>query len=78
MRLSTFELPFAYEEGGVSKATQVKAVFCKHCAKKLMYKKSKDREAQQSQEERKRKSRSDELDVLHDDYNEYKKAPRRR
>ncbi|KAH9945036.1 folate-sensitive fragile site protein Fra10Ac1-domain-containing protein [Epithele typhae] len=45
--LTTLELPFAYEERGESKFALVKVVLCTRCCKKLMWKRNKDKAAQQ-------------------------------
>ena len=46
--LNTVELPFAYTEKGESKSALVKVVLCDRCIKKLMYKRTKDKEAAQA------------------------------
>ncbi|KAF9648682.1 hypothetical protein BDM02DRAFT_3155618 [Thelephora ganbajun] len=43
--LNTVELPFAYVEKGEAKNALVKVVLCDRCIKKLMYKRTKDKEA---------------------------------
>ena len=43
--LNTVQLPFAYIERGESKNALVKVVLCDRCIKKLMYKRTKDKEA---------------------------------
>ncbi|EIN09998.1 hypothetical protein PUNSTDRAFT_113283 [Punctularia strigosozonata HHB-11173 SS5] len=45
-RLSTLELPFAYQEGGEVKQALVKVVLCPRCVKKLMWRKTKEKEKQ--------------------------------
>ncbi|KZT67934.1 hypothetical protein DAEQUDRAFT_693258, partial [Daedalea quercina L-15889] len=45
--LKTLELPFSYAEDGESKFALVKVVLCDKCLKKLMWKRTKEREAQQ-------------------------------
>jgi len=47
VQLSTLELPFAYEEHGERKSALVKVVLCPRCLKKLMWKRNKEKEAQQ-------------------------------
>ena len=42
--LSTLELPFAYLEQGESKSALVKVVLCGKCVKKLMWKRTKEKE----------------------------------
>nr|GAT55910.1 predicted protein [Mycena chlorophos] len=44
-RLTTLELPFAYEEHGEAKSALVKTVLCEKCLGKMMWKKRKEREA---------------------------------
>ncbi|TCD63340.1 hypothetical protein EIP91_005659 [Steccherinum ochraceum] len=46
--LSTLELPFSYVEDEESKFALVKVVLCAKCVKKLMYKRNKEKEAQQA------------------------------
>ncbi|KAF7300826.1 hypothetical protein MKEN_01308400 [Mycena kentingensis (nom. inval.)] len=43
-RLSTLELPFAYEEQGEAKSALVKTVLCEKCLGKMMWKRRKERE----------------------------------
>jgi len=47
VQLSTLELPFAYEEHGERKSALVKVVLCPRCLRKLMWKRNKEKEAQQ-------------------------------
>ena len=42
--LTTLELPFAYLEHGESKSALVKVVLCGRCVKKLMWKRTKEKE----------------------------------
>ncbi|KAF8181283.1 folate-sensitive fragile site protein Fra10Ac1-domain-containing protein [Pholiota molesta] len=42
--LTTLELPFAYVEHGASKSALVKVVLCRRCVKKLMWKRSMEKE----------------------------------
>lgn len=42
--LTTLELPFAYTEHGESKSALVKVVLCRKCVKKLMWKRTKEKE----------------------------------
>lgn len=42
--LTTLELPFAYLEHGESKSALVKVVLCRRCVKKLMWKRSMEKE----------------------------------
>ncbi|RDX57083.1 hypothetical protein OH76DRAFT_1331136, partial [Lentinus brumalis] len=44
--LTTLELPFAYEEHGEKKFALVKVVLCPKCCKKLMWKRTKEKEEQ--------------------------------
>jgi len=46
--LSTLELPFAYLEQGKSKSALVKVVLCGKCVKKLMWKRTKEKEREMS------------------------------
>jgi protein FRA10AC1 len=46
--LSTLELPFAYLEHGESKSALVKVVLCGRCVKKLMWKRTKEKEKEMS------------------------------
>jgi len=46
--LSTLELPFAYLEQGESKSALVKVVLCGKCVKKLMWKRTKEKEREMS------------------------------
>lgn len=43
-QLTTLELPFAYEEHGENKSALVKIVLCSKCVKKLMWKRTKEKE----------------------------------
>ncbi|KAI0029280.1 folate-sensitive fragile site protein Fra10Ac1-domain-containing protein [Vararia minispora EC-137] len=43
VRLTTLELPFAYEEHGEMKSALVKVVLCPRCCKKLMWKRNKEK-----------------------------------
>lgn len=43
VKLSTLELPFAYEEHGERKSALVKVVLCPRCLKKLMWKRNKEK-----------------------------------
>lgn len=43
-RLTTLELPFAYEEQGEVKSALVKVVLCPKCCKKLLWKRQKEKE----------------------------------
>lgn len=45
VRLEAFQLDFAYEEGGSAQRALVKAILCDSCARKLNYKRRKDKEA---------------------------------
>jgi len=45
VKLSTLELPFAYEEHGEPKSALVKVVLCPRCLKKLMWKRNKEKAA---------------------------------
>ncbi|KAL0954423.1 hypothetical protein HGRIS_003409 [Hohenbuehelia grisea] len=42
-KLTTLELPFAYQEHGEAKSALVKVVLCPRCLKKLMWKRDKER-----------------------------------
>ncbi|KAJ7592849.1 folate-sensitive fragile site protein Fra10Ac1, partial [Mycena floridula] len=42
--LTTLELPFTYSEEGESKSALVKVVLCDRCLKKLMWKRTKEKE----------------------------------
>ncbi|KAF5342285.1 hypothetical protein D9611_001828 [Ephemerocybe angulata] len=44
--LTTLELPFAYSEQGENKSALVKVVLCPGCVKKLMWKRTKEKEKQ--------------------------------
>ena len=46
--LTTLELPFAYLEHGESKSALVKVVLCGRCVKKLMWKRTKEKEKEMS------------------------------
>ncbi|TFK28145.1 hypothetical protein FA15DRAFT_584943, partial [Coprinopsis marcescibilis] len=46
--LTTLELPFAYIEHGESKSALVKVVLCAGCVSKLMWKRRKEKEAEQA------------------------------
>ncbi|KIM40572.1 hypothetical protein M413DRAFT_164146 [Hebeloma cylindrosporum] len=46
--LTTLELPFAYLEHGESKSALVKVVLCGRCMKKLMWKRTKEKEREMS------------------------------
>ena len=48
MPLTTLELPFAYLEHGESKSALVKVVLCGRCVKKLMWKRTKEKEKEMS------------------------------
>lgn len=76
-RLSAYELPFEYEEGGVRKSTEVKAILCKHCAKKLFYKKDKERETEHPPEARKRRLEDRDENERRADQRTHIKEPRR-
>ncbi len=45
-KLTTLELPFAYEEHGQHKSALVKVVVCSRCLKKLMWKRNTEKEGQ--------------------------------
>ena len=47
VKLSILELPFAYEEHGEHKSALVKVVLCPRCLKKLMWKRNKEKAADQ-------------------------------
>lgn len=48
--LSTLELPFSYVEHGESKFALVKVVLCPKCVKKLMWKRTRDKERARAEE----------------------------
>ncbi|KAJ7067299.1 folate-sensitive fragile site protein Fra10Ac1-domain-containing protein [Mycena amicta] len=47
-RLTTLELPFAYEEHGESKNALVKTVLCEKCLGKMMWKRNKEKEKERA------------------------------
>ncbi|KAF9489624.1 hypothetical protein BDN71DRAFT_1401318 [Pleurotus eryngii] len=48
-RLTTLELPFAYEEHREAKSALVKVVLCPKCRKKLLWKRQKEKEKQEGE-----------------------------
>ena len=47
--LSTLEVPFAYVEHGETKQALVKLVLCERCTRKLMYKRTKEKEEKEKE-----------------------------
>ncbi|KAK0500164.1 folate-sensitive fragile site protein Fra10Ac1-domain-containing protein [Armillaria luteobubalina] len=57
--LTTLELPFTYSEHGETKSALVKAVLCKKCLDKMMWKRRKERSGKAGDSEDKSQRRSD-------------------
>ncbi|KAM0052317.1 putative folate-sensitive fragile site protein Fra10Ac1 [Helianthus debilis subsp. tardiflorus] len=65
--LASYEVNFAYFEAGENKQALVKLVTCERCAKKLLYRKLKEKENEQEkkrekEEHRKKKREREEID----------------
>ncbi|KAK0194060.1 folate-sensitive fragile site protein Fra10Ac1-domain-containing protein [Armillaria mellea] len=59
--LTTLELPFTYSEHGETKSALVKAVLCKKCLDKMMWKRRKERSEKAGNSEDKSQWRSDDV-----------------
>ncbi|KAK0469501.1 folate-sensitive fragile site protein Fra10Ac1-domain-containing protein, partial [Desarmillaria tabescens] len=59
--LTTLELPFTYSEHGETKSALVKAVLCKKCLDKMMWKRRKERTEKIENSEDKSQRRSDDV-----------------
>ncbi|KAK0205045.1 folate-sensitive fragile site protein Fra10Ac1-domain-containing protein [Desarmillaria ectypa] len=64
LSLTTLELPFTYSEHGETKSALVKAILCKKCLDKMMWKRRKERSEKTGDSEDKSQRRSD--DVVED------------
>ncbi|KAK0480197.1 folate-sensitive fragile site protein Fra10Ac1-domain-containing protein [Armillaria novae-zelandiae] len=83
--LTTLELPFTYSEHEETKSALVKAVLCKKCLDKMMWKRRKERTEKAGDSEDKSQRRSDDVaedkrhrHKRHRDVNEGSKQQRRR